>query len=279
RSYENLWKWIDEYMEASNMTGSAMANGGYQGGQYGQLNIPLLVVGTKNDMAASHTNQQTHGGTAIHGRTGLDLAEKYGGEAISVCAISPAEFMPNSSTSIAFNMFFGRVMDPTNSVGVGGGTISRPRTPSNQNGGFSSAGYSRPPPTPTPGQQLDRERERERERSQYQDRAYSEDTSSSGSSSIPIMDFATFTGGAASASTTQQQNDDHYGVPPRVGSPLARPITPTGISSGTALSTKSALRAQYERNRSVLSQYSNVGVPVYTSNNSRTHTTGGGGSR
>ncbi|KAF9195908.1 hypothetical protein BGZ50_002937 [Haplosporangium sp. Z 11] len=215
----------------------------YNGGQYGELNIPLLVVGTKQDMAMNYDQQR--GGSATFGQ---DLVQKYGGEAISVCSISPADFMPNSSTSIAFNMFFNRVIDPR---------VARPWTPSGK-GGYATAPhphiYPRAPPTPTPGPGPGPEQSR------YQNSVPSGDTDN-GSSSIPIMDFATFTGGSAVNATNLDRSLGQQ-TPPRVGSPLgqspspARSVTPTG--------TKSALRAQYERNRSVLNQYSNMGVPVYT---------------
>ncbi|KAG0324336.1 Rab-like protein 3 [Dissophora globulifera] len=301
RSYDNLWKWIGDYMEASSQLASTSAanngaaGGGYHfGGQYDQpLSIPLLVVGTKMDMAsAASSSSFTSAGAGTAGSTGggifssratdLDLATKYGGEAISVCAISPADFMPNSSTCIAFNMFLGRVMNPS-SAG-----LSIPRTPSNQSGIYTtsagsvsesraeSPGFPRPSPTPTPGhhQQHHDQHQQEWERPQYQDRTYSDDTKS-GPLSIPIMDFATFTGGASTRASSAMTMGSSDVPPPRVGSPVSRPITPTGMSSGTALSTKSALRAQYERNRSVLSQYSNMGVPVYTSNNTSGSTGGG----
>ncbi|KAF9988163.1 Rab-like protein 3 [Modicella reniformis] len=249
RSYENLWKWMSDFMEGS-QSASVLATGGYNSRQYGQLDIPLLVVGTKNDMAASQT-QPRSGSMAL----GPDLVEKYSGEAISVCTISPSDFMPNSSASIAFNMFFNSVIDPITI----GPSFSRSRTHSNQSGyllGTTAPSpapmYSRPSRTPTPGQ----------ERSQHQNRALSND-SDSASPAIPIVDFATFTGGSPN---TVDRPDDYNRTPSRGGSPLGsiqgqnlvpeKPVTPTGISSATTLSTKSALRAQYERNRSVLNQYS-----------------------
>ncbi|KAF9203291.1 Rab-like protein 3 [Haplosporangium sp. Z 27] len=238
RSFENLWKWIGNYMEASQSGGGT---GPYNGG-YGQLSIPLLVVGTKNDIPASYDQQR--GGPKTNG---YDLVENYGGEALSVCAVSPADFMPNSSASIAFNMFFSRVIDPSS---------NNPRQRSMLN---SSTTYptsvtapmsSRSPPTPTP------------EQAQSQCFDHSSNDSTLGSSSIPILDFAAFTGNSLDSI------EDHR-VPARVGSPNnqglnpSRPVTPTGVSSSTT--TKSALRAQYERNRSALNQYSNMSVPVYTS--------------
>ncbi|KAF9359634.1 hypothetical protein BGX26_011880 [Mortierella sp. AD094] len=242
RSYENLWKWIGDYMEGSQTSGGGV---GYSGGQYGQLSIPLLVVGTKNDIPASYDQQSA--GPRAHG---LDLVEKYGGEAISVCAVSPADFMPGSSASIAFNMFFSRVIDPSSS------NISRQRSPLSSTATYPSGAapiFARPPPTPTP----------QEVRSQYPE--HLPDDSSSGPSSIPILDFATFTGGS-----TTDPIEDHR-VPTRSGSPMSqgqnpiRPVTPTGVSSSTSTTTKNTLRAQYERNRSVLNQYSNMSVPVYTS--------------
>ncbi|KAF9111067.1 Rab-like protein 3 [Mortierella sp. AM989] len=250
RSYENLWRWIGDYIEvaqSASMTGGETM--GYGGGQYGQFSIPLLVVGTKNDIPASYDQQ--NGAPRL---PEFDLIEKYGGEAISVCAVSPADFMPNSSASIAFNMFFSRVIDPSSS-NSSTSSDSRQRNMFNNGGVYPSGAaplFSRSPPTPTP----------EQERSQYPEHLPSD--SSSGSSSIPILDFATFTGG----STADRIEDRH--VTTRSGSPISqdhipvRSVTPTGISSSTT-STKSALRAQYERNRSVLNQYSNMGVPVYTS--------------
>jgi hypothetical protein len=235
RSYENLWKWISDYLEAT----ISRTNGGlgYSGGQYNQLGIPLLVVGTKNDIPATDSQQ---GNDPKLYRS--DLIEKYGGESISVCAISPAEFMPNSSTSIAFNLFFNRVIDPYSGDSRQRNTLYA--TSIHSGSGFSSNSTpesTRPSSTPVP--------EPQKLSNQIGDT----------DSPIPIMDFATFTGGSSTEQIT----------PSRTGSPLSqtqtpiRPVTPTGISTGT--STKSALRAQYERNRSVLNQY-NAGVPVYTRN-------------
>ncbi|KAI7830213.1 P-loop containing nucleoside triphosphate hydrolase protein [Gamsiella multidivaricata] len=266
RSYENLWKWISDYMESS-QSRSTLVTGGYGGGQYAQPNIPLLVIGTKNDMAADYS-QQKNGVTVC----GADLVQKYGGEAISICAISPADFAPNSSTMIAFNMFFSRIIHPSSDTPYSS-------SPLNQSGTYPLATSTasptpmsfRPPPTPTPGLEHPR----------YQERTISTD-SDSGARSIPILDFATFTGGASTSANPSRESvyDRHHHVPSRVGSPSpsslgpgqvpSRPITPTGMSSGAALSTKSALRAQYERNRSVLNQYSNTGVPIYINSRSNT---------
>ncbi|KAG0221889.1 Rab-like protein 3, partial [Mortierella sp. GBA43] len=253
RSYENLWKWIGDFIEGSQST-SSLASGGYRSQQYGHLGIPLLVVGTKNDMPASH-NQQKNGATPF----GHDLVEKHGGEAISVSTITPTDFAPNSSTSIAFNMFFNSVIDdPSATTGGGGTSFTRSRSSSNQSGYLGSAATSSPTPAyaklsrpPSPGHI----------QPQHKGRAFPSE-SDSGAPAIPIVDFATFTRGAA----VTDNPGDHGLTPPRTGSPSApeRPVTPTGVSSGAALSTKSALRAQYERNRSVLNQYNNVGVPTYT---------------
>ncbi|KAG0024504.1 hypothetical protein BGZ80_002064 [Entomortierella chlamydospora] len=242
RSYENLWRWIGDYMEGSQASGRGP---GYNGGEYGHLSIPLLVVGTKNDIPASYDQQGA--GPKAHG---FNLVEKYGGEAMSVCAVSPADFMPSSSASIAFNMFFSRVIDPSSI------NVSRQRSPLSSTATYPSGAapiFARPPPTPTP----------QEVRSQYPE--HHTNDSSSGPLSIPILDFATFTGGS-----TTDSIEDHR-VPTRSGSPMSqgqnptRPITPTEVSSSAATTTKSALRAQYERNRSVLNQYNNMGVPVYTS--------------
>ncbi|KAF9437365.1 Rab-like protein 3 [Entomortierella beljakovae] len=228
RSSDNLWKWIGDYLEISAPTMSKDA-GGYNGAQYGQFNTPLLVVGTKNDIPASY-DQQGGGQKA----PGFDLAEKYGGEAISVCAISSAEFMPNSSTSIAFNMFFSRVIDP------GSNDLRQRGTFHGGNNNYLST--SPPPPSrssPTPTSENDK----------YQHIEYRSEEATLGSSSIPIMDFATFTGGSTPDGMDGQR------TPVRAGSPLSqlqtpiRSITPTGVSTSTS---KSALRAQYERNRNVL---------------------------
>ncbi|KAG0266024.1 Rab-like protein 3 [Mortierella polycephala] len=256
RSYDNLWKWIGDYLEASRSAPGSFSGDQrydaefdqprYSGGQYGELDIPLLVVGTKQDMAMNYDQQR--GGSATFGQ---DLVQKYGGEAISVCSISPAEFMPNSSTSIAFNMFFNRVVDPR---------AARSWTPSGK-GGYAAATHShtypRPPPTPTPGPGPGPRPEQP----QYQNSVPSDDTDN-GSSSIPIMDFATFTGGSAVDASNLNRSLGQQ-TPPRAGSPLGQ--SPSPVGSVTPTGTKSALRAQYERNRSVLNQYSNMGVPVYTS--------------
>lgn len=273
RSYENLWKWIADYLEASSQGRAAAGGWPSSSNLQGSLNIPLLVVGTKNDMATGAAYSQGKGGSSsgTFMAVGQELVTKYGGEAISVCAVSATEFMPNSSTSIAFNMFFNQIIDPrTSRHGHVNSSQYRPQhqaTPS-----FSSTsstppplpGYTRQPPTPTPEQQY---------------RSTPSNDTDPTSSSIPIMDFATFTGGGSATSV----NDTT--IPPRrAESPIpTRSITPTGNSSSTTHSTtKSSLRAQYERNRTVLGQYnSNMGVPTYTSranssnSSSRGHTPSG----
>ncbi|KAF9292413.1 hypothetical protein BGZ68_006359 [Mortierella alpina] len=250
----------------------------HPGARYGELGIPLLVVGTKLDMA-SWTYDLSKGNLTTS--FGQDLVErKYGGEAISVCSISLADFMPNSSTMIAFNLFFNSLVDPrTTATGS-----SRSRNPSSNShqGAYTPAGasrYPRPPPTPTPGEdpQLQLQHRHHSQAHQHRDSS-AEEKDEYGSSGIPIMDFATFTGGSGSSlQSSEHQHHSHsttasHGPPPRSNSPFdpsgvavptARSVTPTGFSS--TLSTKSALRAQYERNRSVLGQYnSNIGVPTYT---------------
>jgi hypothetical protein len=159
-------------------------------------------------------------------------------------------------------MFFNSVIHPSASAGTGT-LFSRTRSSSNQSGYLTGAAtpvYSKPSRPPTPGQDPP---------PPHQSRPLSNE--SDAGTPIPIVDFATFTGGV---SNTLDVPDDHSHTPSRTGSPSGsshgpeRPITPTGISSSAALSTKSALRAQYERNRSVLNQYSNVGVPVYTGSRS-----------
>ncbi|KAF9146624.1 hypothetical protein BGX30_012860 [Mortierella sp. GBA39] len=277
RSYENLWKWIADYLEASSQGRAAAGGWPSSSNLQGSLNIPLLVVGTKNDMATGVGYSQGKGGSSSGMTVGQELVTKYGGEAISVCAVSATEFMPNSSTSIAFNMFFNQIIDPrTSRHGHGNSSHYRPQHQATPSFGSSSSsstppplpGYTRQPPTPTPEQQY------------HSHHNHSRSTPSNDpdptSSSIPIMDFATFTGGSSATAV----NDTT--IPPRrAESPTpARPITPTGNSSSTTHSTtKSSLRAQYERNRTVLGQYSsNMSVPTYTSranssnNSSRGHT-------
>lgn len=280
RSYENLWKWIADYLEASSQGRAAAGGWPSSSNLQSSLNIPLLVVGTKNDMAigAGYSQGKSGSSSGTSMAVGQELVTKYGGEAISVCSVSATEFMPNSSASIAFNMFFNQIIDPrTSRHGHGNSNHYRPQhqaTPS-----FSSTsstppplpGYTRQPPTPTPEQQYHNHHNHNRS-------TPSNDTDPA-SSSIPIMDFATFTGGS-SATTVNDTT-----IPPRrPESPIpARSITPTGNSSSTTHSTtKSSLRAQYERNRTVLGQYSsNMGVPTYTSranssnNSSRGHTPSG----
>ncbi|KAF9126221.1 Rab-like protein 3 [Mortierella sp. 14UC] len=292
RSYENLWKWIADYMEASSQGRAAGSVGGGGGGAswpssnlQGALNIPLLVVGTKNDIATGTAYSQGIGGNSAS--TGQELVAKYGGEAISVCTISAAEFMPNSSTSIAFNMFFNQIIDPRTNSQHGRSDSHGHYRPQHQTiSSFNSStsnnpppphvpGYTRQPPTPTPEQQYHRHNQRNQDRS-----ASSNDTEPT-SPSIPTMDFATFAGGGASTVSDTLQPTR------RVESPTpARSIIPTGNSSSTGTgastahsTTKSSLRAQYERNRTVLGQYnSGMGVPTYTSrsnNSSRSHTPSG----
>ncbi|KAF9962264.1 hypothetical protein BGZ72_008399 [Mortierella alpina] len=307
RSYDNLWKWIGDYLEAS---GSSSAprwpsqqqvdalgthSTSHHGSRYGDLSIPLLVVGTKVDMANSTYDQYK---SNLGPSFGQDLVDKYGGEAISVCSISPAEFMPNSSTMIAFNLFFNRIVDPR-ATPTTASSRSRNQSSNSHYGAHSPAEaprYPRPPPTPTPGEDPQLQLHHRHPSQPQQQRPGSSLTSSAeekdeyGSSAIPIMDFATFTGG--SSTTHQSSEHAHYhhpftpshGPPSRSNSPLdqsgtavptARSVTPTGFSS--TLSTKSALRAQYERNRSVLGQYnSNMGVPTYTNLSGKGSTSAGG---
>lgn len=248
RSYDNLWTWIGSYLEHSG------ASFGYAGSQ---LSIPLLVVGTKMDMVANGAAGGAGGAGA------LDLVQKYGGEAISVCTVSPAEFMPNSSTSIAFNMFLNQVVDPNSSS-----TLPRSRTPSNSN----NQGYVRPmspspsrittalpPPAPTPTQ--DRRRD-SNQRSQVED-------DDSGSPVIPTMDFATFTGGSAGGDSYSDESTHH--PVDRIPQSSSEPHS-SGGSSGFS---SHPLRAQYERNRALHGQYGNMSVPVYTQPSSRGNTPSG----
>ncbi|GJJ73682.1 Rab-like protein 3 [Entomortierella parvispora] len=257
RSYDNLWTWIGSYLEHSG------ASLGYSGSQ---LSIPLLVVGTKMDMVAT-------GGSSTGGPGALDLVQKYGGEAISVCTVSLAEFMPNSSTSIAFNMFLNQVMDPTSSS-----TLPRSRTPSSNN---TYQGYSRtmppspsritttlPPPTPTPTQ--------DRRRDPYQNSQAEDDES--GSPVIPTMDFATFTGGSTggngrSAGGGSFSSENTHHPSDRIPHSSSEPHLPS--SGGSSGFSSHPLRAQYERNRALQGQYSNMSVPVYTQPGSRGHTPSG----
>ncbi|KAG9324648.1 hypothetical protein KVV02_007218 [Mortierella alpina] len=307
RSYDNLWKWIGDYLEASSSSsaprwpsqqqdGLGFNGTTHQGARYGELGIPLLVVGTKTDMASSTYDQQRN---RLATSFGQDLVDKYGGEAISVCSISPAEFMPNSSTMIAFNLFFNSIVDPRKTATA---SSSRSRNPSanSHQGAYAPAStsrYPRPPPTPTPGEDPHLQLQH-RHHSQPHERpgASVEEKDEYGSSGIPIMDFATFTGGStASHHSADPQHHHHhhhhhhptaasYGRPPRsnppfdqagAAVPIARSVTPTGFSS--TLSTKSALRAQYERNRSVLGQYnSHIGVPTYTNLSGKGNSSAGG---
>lgn len=265
RSYENLWKWIADYLEASSQARAAAGGWPSSINLHGSLNIPLLVVGTKNDMATGAGYSQDKGGNSSGTgmAVGQELVTKYGGEAISVCSVSAAEFMPNSSTSIAFNMFFNQIINPKTSRHGNSNSHYRPHHQATPSFGSSSStpppplpGYTRQPPTPTPEQQY---HNHSRVPSQNHDRSTPSNDTDPASSSIPIMDFATFTGGSPVGANDPLR---------RAESPTpARPITPTGNSSGTTHSTtKSSLRAQYERNRTVLGQYnSNMSVPTYTS--------------
>ncbi|KAG0280530.1 Rab-like protein 3 [Linnemannia exigua] len=289
RSYENLWKWIGDYIEESSQGRAAGTRGTGAGwpstNLQGALNIPLLVVGTKNDIASGAGYSQGIGGNSAS--TGQELVAKYGGEAISVCAISTAEFMPNSSASIAFNMFFNQIIDPRTTSRHGRSDSHghyRPHHQTTPSFGSSTLnppphvpGYTRQPPTPTPEQQYHSHHQQHQSPRNQSQLASSNDNDPT-SPSIPIMDFATFTGGGGSAA-----NDTTMSPVRRAESPTpARSIIPTGNSSSTSTvhsTTKSSLRAQYERNRTVLGQYnSNMGVPTYTShsnNSSRGHTPSG----
>ncbi|KAF9920984.1 Rab-like protein 3 [Linnemannia zychae] len=268
RSCENLWKWIADYVEASSQGyGTGGRTGWPSDNLQGSLNIPLLVVGTKNDMALSGSgyHNQSNGN---HMAAGQDLVAKYGGEAISVCSVSAAEFMPNSSTSIAFNMFFNQIIDLQMSKYGGRASQSRHNPIHRATPPFESSsstppptmGYTRQPPTPTPEQQYHNHQAPSSQQHNWKNSSNDTDPTSS---SIPIMDFATFTGGGDPST----HND--ILVPPRhAGSPVpTRSVTPTGNSSSSShTSTKSTLRAQYERNRTVLGQYNNnIGVPTFTS--------------
>ncbi|KAG0313266.1 hypothetical protein BGZ97_010364, partial [Linnemannia gamsii] len=280
RSYENLWKWVTDYLEASSQGRAAAGGWPSSSNLQGSLNIPLLVVGTKNDMATGAGYSQDKGGNSSGTgmAVGQELVTKYGGEAISVCSVSAAEFMPNSSTSIAFNMFFNQIIDPRTSRHGSSNSHYRPHHQATPSFGSSSStppplpGYTRQPPTPTPEQQY---HNHSRAPSQNQDRSTPSNDADPASSSIPIMDFATFTGGSSIVANDPPRRVD--------SSTPARSITPTGNSSSTTHSTtKSSLRAQYERNRTVLGQYnSNMGIPTYTSranssnSSSRGHTPSG----
>ncbi|KAF8945397.1 Rab-like protein 3, partial [Haplosporangium gracile] len=200
RSYENLWKWIADYLEASSQGRAAAGGWPSSSNLQGSLNIPLLVVGTKNDMATGSGYSQGKGNSSSGAgmAVGQELVTKYGGEAISVCSVSAAEFMPNSSTSIAFNMFFNQIVDPRTSRHGSSSHYRSQHQATSSFGSSSSAppplpGCTRQPPTPTPEQQYHSSHHHNQGRS-----APSNDTDPT-SSSIPVMDFATFTGGGSTA--------------------------------------------------------------------------------
>ncbi|KAG0235146.1 hypothetical protein BGW42_005796 [Actinomortierella wolfii] len=243
RSFDNLWRWMGDFLEVNSSSSSSSAstssysraiNPDHASNDVELLprGMPVLVVGNKKDLMPDALP---------------DKRTLYGGEAISVCSIAPSEFMPNTSTSIAFHTFFSRVIDnrhqrpstgvhPTLSPHPTINTTSVPLTPSSPHS-LNSPTYS---PKGNP------------------------------SSHIPIVDFATFTAGTSTTTATATPTPTRT---PRVASPgldspsarslspVSRSTTPTGARSLAAGS-----RPTYDRPRIGLgsSHAAAMGVPIYT---------------
>ncbi|KAF9584168.1 Rab-like protein 3 [Lunasporangiospora selenospora] len=246
RSYDNLWRWMSDYMEGlQSVSGSDNYSYTSSGGYFDNgPNVPLMVVGTKKDLAPSYDQ------SGLATATTNDLATKYDGEAITLCAISLSDFMPNSSTSIAFNLFFNRVVDRNSSSSTSTTTFSRSRMASGQNPVYPNNNNNSISRSPTPTHNTPRAPPTTLSNGQT---ASSQDHESP----IPIMDFATFTGASSPARTSSPFSETRDTPPYGAG----RSTTPTGT-----MPYKSSLRAHHDKNRSTFSQYSNMSVPVFTSN-------------
>ncbi|KAF9970509.1 hypothetical protein BGZ73_006780 [Actinomortierella ambigua] len=230
RSFENLWRWMDDFLEVNTSATSynrpINPDHGSNDFELSPRGMPILVVGNKKDlMLDALPNTKT-----LHG-----------GEAISVCSIAPSEFMPNTTSSIAFNAFFTRVID------------SRYQRPSTTPHMASTPQATAPPHTPTL-------------HTFNSPVPFSPKGNSPTSSNIPIMDFATFTAGSSTttrgppstASSLHEASPSNGSA--RSHSPVSRSTTPTGARS------LAASRPMYDRHRIGLgsSHAAAMGVPVYT---------------
>ncbi|KAL1919602.1 uncharacterized protein VTP21DRAFT_1533 [Calcarisporiella thermophila] len=87
RSYKNLWRWIERI---SKWVGVRDVMGGQESDL--RLSVPILVVGTKSDLAVRLQELQ--------GRLRrCTVAKKFGGDAITLCAISPGHFTPSAGVT------------------------------------------------------------------------------------------------------------------------------------------------------------------------------------
>ncbi|KFH70823.1 hypothetical protein MVEG_03670 [Podila verticillata NRRL 6337] len=218
RSYDNLWKWMKDYLDVA-QTGNGVAHG-YSAG--GRASIPVFVVGNKKDLASGYDQPCPR-------QAGDDIAREYGGESISVSSNSLADFLPSSHTFMAFSMFFDSLLDlhqiPT----------SRHRHP-------PSDAYPNSHGIQT-----------------FAPQAQPSNTEDLKSPTIPVMDFATFT----SSTTSSFGDPSSSGNTPRSNTPYSTVNTPTPASSRPASSPHhNSARAQYERNRSILGQFSTSAFPI-----------------
>ncbi|KAG0340174.1 Rab-like protein 3 [Podila humilis] len=227
RSYDNLWKWIRDYLDVAKS-----ASGSYQGS--GGAGIAVLVVGNKKDLSIGGYDQhQTR-------PAGDDIAREYGGEAITVSCNSLADFLPSSHTCMAINLFLDSILGQRHS------STTTTTTRHHQTVSTESP-YHNPPFTPQASHTL-------------------ETTAESGSSSfIPTMDFATFTGSAANSISHSYPSSSGVSRSSTPYSLATTPPPPSSSQTSTPSGSSphhNPARAQYERNRSILQK---SGVPIHTS--------------
>jgi hypothetical protein len=189
----------------------------------GGASIPVFVVGNKKDLASGYNQPHSR-------QAGDDIAREYGGETISVSSNSLADFLPSSHTFMAFNMFFSSLLEPHQS------STSRHR--------------HHPPSDAYPSNHNTKT---------FTPRAPSSNTEEPTSPTIPIMDFATFAG----STTSSFGHSSSSGTVTRSNTSYSAAATPPLTSSQPASSPHhNSVRAQYERNRSILDQHSKSGFPV-----------------
>lgn len=181
------------------------------------------MVANKKDLASGYNQPHLR-------QTGDDIAREYEGETISVNSNSLADFLPSSHAFMAFNMFFDSLLDPHHS------SSSRHRHYA------PSEAYPSNHGTQT-----------------FAPQAPSSNTEEPTSPTIPIMDFATFAG----STTSSLGHASSSSTAVRSNTPYSAAATPPPTSSQPAsFSPHNGVRAQYERNRSILGQHSKSGSPV-----------------
>ncbi|KAF9424165.1 hypothetical protein BGZ94_008069 [Podila epigama] len=234
RSYDNLWKWMKDYMDVANTRAGANASLGSFSGATGGLGIPVLVIGTKKDLMSGYE-------PSYQRSAGDDIAGEYGGESITLSANSLVDLMPSSHTCMAINMFLDRVLDPSQPA------ISQHRHQLSKE------------PAPYPSRI-------NTQSFTSQNHTQSSGPTASTSPLIPIVDFASFTG---VSNSMQNEGPTINGHGSRSSTPSNVSITPPPGSSHPVSNSphrhpSSSVRVQYERNRSILGQYGKSGVPTYT---------------